>query len=247
MKKQFLILATTITTVAFISCSKGKIETNETSNNEEIATKPGGGGGNYSGNLNKGLICWYRFDGNLVEATGKLAAAVTGPVEGADVYTEDRKGFVNSAIQFNGRYIAYINNVPHSSKMSMAAWVKYDDASAPASVFISSQSDGPHFMQVSDQYYGYNNPVGSPYIASGPIDAHWHYLAATIDGTFLKFYVDGNLIGNVASPDVELDGLYYYVIGYGNAIPYYWHGAVDDVRIYSRTLSASEIQSLYNL
>ena len=43
MKKQSLILATTFTTVAFISCNKEKIETQQLDNVEEIATAKGGG------------------------------------------------------------------------------------------------------------------------------------------------------------------------------------------------------------
>ena len=95
MKKQLSILVTTFTIVALVSCSKQKIETQQPDNFEEIATakKPGG---NPSVNLTKGLEGWYRFDGNLVEAYGKLKDADPS-TPGADIYTEDRKGNANSA------------------------------------------------------------------------------------------------------------------------------------------------------
>ena len=45
MKKQILIFAAAFITVAFISCSKEKIESTEPNNFEEIATAKGGGNG----------------------------------------------------------------------------------------------------------------------------------------------------------------------------------------------------------
>jgi hypothetical protein len=93
MKKQFQILAATFITVAFISCSKEKPETNETAINEEVPTKPAGGGGNASPvSLNKNLEGLYQFDGNLKEQTGKLADAVPTALNTHGViYTTDRK------------------------------------------------------------------------------------------------------------------------------------------------------------
>ncbi len=244
MKKQFLILATTITTVALISCSKETIEAPETTKPEaEIMTKKGNPP---SVNLNKGLDGWYRFDGNLIESTGQFLPAGTGPVSGADVYTEDRNGLANRAIKFNGRYTLSIPGVPHANNMSLAAWVKYDSASAPAGDFVISQSDGPRFMQATDQYFGKRNFV-APSVTSGPINDKWHHLVVTIDGTFLKLYVDGNLIGSVLSPDNDPQTTEIYLIGHGNVLNNNWHGAMDDLRFYTRTLSANEVQALYNL
>ena len=249
MKKQFLILATTFITVAIISCNKENIETKEAdkpvTTTETIAAKQGN---SPSVNLSKGLEGWYRFDGNLKEATGKLADATTVPFAGVDVYTEDRNGVVNNAIKFNGRYRVKINNVPNTTKMSVAAWVKYDSANQTLCNFIISGSDGPMFIQAFDQFWTANNPSGMPWISSGTIDQHWHHLVATIDGTNLKFYVDGNLINTIVSPDTWIYPLNtYYVIGYGSVLDTNWHGAVDDLRFYSRTLTAAEVQSLYNL
>jgi hypothetical protein len=248
MKKQILVLATTFITVAFFSCRKESIETPQTGNSMESiqainSQKPAGPS---TVNLNKGLAGWYRFDGNLIESTGKLPDVALNYL-GADMYTEDRNGVANRAIKFTGRYLGYVNNVPHSPKMSVAFWARYDDASAPPSNFVCSQSDGPRFMQVSDQYYGYNSPFGMPNIPSGPIDGHWHHLVVTIDGTFCKFYVDGSLVNSVVSPDIEPETIAYYYVGLGNVIEKCWRGAVDDLRFYSRTLSATEVQSLYNL
>jgi hypothetical protein len=244
MKKQLFVLAT-ITAIVFTSCSKEKIETPQTNQPEEIAGARGGGGGIVAPiDLKKGLLGLYEFNGNLIEATGKL---MTGSPNGSVFYTNDRKGMRGRAVKFNGSLDISLGNVPHSAKMSVSAWVKYDSANAMASNFITSQSDGPRFMQVFNQYYAYNNPTSNPNVGSGAINNQWHFLVATIDGSTCRFYVDGSLVGSVASPDVENLTTAMYLLGYGNTMETKWHGAIDDLRFYNRTITAAEVQALFNL
>lgn len=240
MKKQFLIFAT-ITTIVFTSCSKEKIEAPQTNQPEEIATATQR---TEKGDLSKGLLGLYEFNGNLVEKTGKL---YTGSPNGTVSYTADRKGLRGRAVKFNGALDISVGYIPHSVNMSVAAWVKYDNENAPFSQFICSQSDGPRFAQLADQYYVWNSPFGNPNLTSGTINNQWHFLTATIDGVNLRMYVDGMFVGSVASPDVENLTTAIYMLGYGNTTADRWRGAIDDLRFYSRTLSDSEVKALFNL
>ena len=244
MKKQCLIFAT-ITTIVFTSCSKEKIEAPQTNQPEEIAGARGGGGGIVAPiDLKKGLTGLYEFNGNLIEATGKL---MTGSPNGSVFYTADRKGIRGRAVKFNGSLDIAIAAVPHSERMSVAAWVKYDSASSTLGGLVISQSDGPRFMQAFNQYYTSNNPTGNPYVGSGAINNQWHFLVTTIDGSTCRFYVDGSLVGSVASPDVESLTMAIYLLGTGTTIENRWRGAMDDLRFYNRTISAAEVQALFNL
>ena len=243
MKKQLLILAT-ITTIVFTSCSKEKIEAPQTNQPEEFATATQRTEAGSKGDLTKGLLGLYEFNGNLIEKTGNL---FTGSPNGTVSYTADRKGLRGRAVKFNGALDISLGNIPHSINMSVAAWVKYDNETAPLSQFICSQSDGPRFSQLASQYYVWNSPFGNPNVASGTINNQWHFLVATIDGVTLRFYVDGNLVGSVASPDVENLKYAIYMLGYGNTTADRWRGAIDDLRFYSRTLSDTEVKALFNL
>ena len=253
MKKQFLILAT-ITTVAFISCSKEKIETQQPGNSEEIATAKKPGGGSPSVNLTKGLEGWYRFDGNLVEAYGKLKDA-NPSTPGADIYTEDRKGNANSAIQFNGRYGVDIFDIPLEMDFTIAAWVKYAPSIAPVTTnhFIISNAASPGFSQDTTKFLGVVSTPTTNSVPSVALNDKWHHLVATYDGFDLKFYVDGIYVGSISNPVGAVYPPGYtvnYNVGYWN--PYgdilsVWNGSVDDLRFYTRILSASEVQALYNL
>lgn len=258
MNKQFSILAATLITAALFSCSKEKIETQQGAISEETTAKKGGGagsgGGNPSVNLDKGLEGLYRFDANLAEATGKLKDGFS-TTAGADIYTDDRNGNPNSAIQFTGRYGVDIFDIPVEMNFTVAAWVKYETGFAPfpTSHFISSNLISPGMAQEMNEVAGV---ISTPMTTSvhSVVDDHWHHLTATYDGKDLKFYVDGNYIGKSTNP---ASGVYppgstvNYKIGYfgpvnSSTILSTWKGNMDDLRFYTRVLSAAEVQAVYN-
>ena len=247
MKKQISVFVVTITAIVFFSCSKqekdipqpqSSVDQQQMSNSINppfILIDP----------LEVSLSGRYEFDSNLKDRTGKLADAVPNIVNAS--YTADRKGNLNRALKLDGKYVVSILNVPHGLKMSLAAWVKYDNASQYPDVFAHSNSDGPSFMQAFNEYVGFNNPGLNPWIGSGPIDNKWHHLVTTTDGATVKFYVDGILKGSAASPDVYGDIVANYYLGYGAVAGKYWYGSMDDVRFYSRTLNASDVAALSKL
>ena len=88
--------------------------------------------------------------------------------------------------------------------MSVAAWVKYDSANAAVSGLVLSTIRWTTFhASVRSILCLLITRVAIPYVSSGTINNQWHFLVATIDGSTCRFYVDGSLVGSVASPDVE--------------------------------------------
>ena len=81
------------------------------------------------------------------------------------------------------------------------------------------------------------------YLDSGraPAVGRWQHVAATYDGTTARFYIDGDEVaskvftGNVGNSNAWRIG------AYGSTPNGFFDGSVDDVRIYDRALSASEI------
>jgi hypothetical protein len=73
----------------------------------------------------------------------------------------------------------------------------------------------------------------------------WHHVAGTWDGTKKRIYVDGVLVNSVDSSityDTHL--VYLGADQNGGSMALHWDGTLDDVRIYNRVLSASEIAAL---
>jgi hypothetical protein len=76
----------------------------------------------------------------------------------------------------------------------------------------------------------------------------WHYVAMTRDGATgeVRMYVDG-VFQSVATSGLGIKTLALTEIGRAtdrNQTSYYFQGALADLRLYSRVLTAQEIQAL---
>ena len=112
--------------------------------------------------------------------------------------------------------------------------------------------------------YGNSDGDGGPnsYIRRSPLngttDQHagtatrltpnvWHHLAATYDGSVLRMYVDGVQVGTLNAPGNIANTTGGVLEIGGDALwGEFWSGGIDDVRIYNRALSATEITALMN-
>ena len=115
----------------------------------------------------------------------------------------------------------------------------------------SGQPDGPGLY-----FYDRTGTTGASYITKpAPIsqvfDGNWHLVAGTYDGTSLRLFVDGTQIGPAvpALPPTysgAITGQSFYVGGYPQAgcglsdFP----GLIDEVRLYDRALSPTELGRL---
>jgi fibronectin type 3 domain-containing protein len=72
----------------------------------------------------------------------------------------------------------------------------------------------------------------------------WTHIVGTYDGSTIKIYNNGSLAMSTAhAGTVSNPGRAFSVGGYSSI---YWNGYIDDLRIYNRVLTASEIAGLYS-
>ena len=76
-------------------------------------------------------------------------------------------------------------------------------------------------------------------------DGGWHHLACAYDGANVSLYLDGAFVSSTAATGALEASTNNLVIGSDGAGAT-WKGSIDDARIYSRGLSATEIKQLYN-
>ncbi len=197
-----------------------------------------------------GLVAAYGFE----EASGTAAldrsgSGNTGTVAGP---TRTASGKFGRALSFDG--LNDIVNIADSSTldlttgMTLEAWVR-PNATGWRTVLLKERPSGLAYA-----LYGStdnNRPstearTSVTFESRGPAAlpaATWSHLAATYDGTTLRLYVNGVQVssvprGGVSSLEVGTGALR---IGGNTVWGEYFGGLIDEVRIYSRALSAAEI------
>ena len=128
-------------------------------------------------------------------------------------------------------------------------WVNYRGIINKRSSYYYSASPGGLFSDSN----GIRAVVGtgieeqtSNSVSYKPSLNEWHHIVGTADGSTLKLYVDGVLRGSTAitvNPPSNNDPL---TIGSFFSSQRSFNGTIDEVRIWNRALSASEISNLYN-
>jgi hypothetical protein len=248
MKKQFQILATTFITVAFISCSKEKIEMTEmaSTTSEEIAASSSSNRP-YIDPLTIGLEARFEFNGNLKSQIRGVADGV--PSRRVPSYGADRKGNFKSSLYLDGAYSVKLKGVPQQTNTSLSVWIKPKYLVNAYGSIVTSDLRGPRVYQQLDQLKGtMATDVSTPGIDASFYNTGWQHVVLTFDGAFFKMYLNNVLVEAKPYTASITPKLYDYFLGWDDTWPsVFWNGYVDDLRFYSRTLSASDVQKLYNL
>jgi hypothetical protein len=207
--------------------------------------------------LSKGLIGWWKFDGNAKDSS---PFGNDGTISGTVNPTTDRFGKANSAYDFDGTtgYITTTNNTL-PPKYTVSAWI-YHTASSGGRLVMSSTdclTDTQRGLCLNSSYTSRNpsavlmksNGTGEIY-ANGannatPLNA-WAHLAATYDGSSLRVFLNGTQMA-IDSYAQASNGTPTYNLTIGKLAGnpfYYFQGKIDDVRYYDRALSSDEITAL---
>ncbi len=215
------------------------------------------GGWNPSSISTQGLVAYYPFDGIPNDASGN---GNNGIVNGATL-TIDRFGNSNQAYSFNGtdNYIAVNQNSTlelGSGDFTVSAWIK---TSSPNFARVVSKgecfSSGWQIGQDGKIEVSIQSPPNGPLYMHSNLnnysDGHWHFILFKRENGSIQIYGDGVKDGNPLSFPYSLTNTNARLtIGRcdasgGACDDAFFNGAIDDIRIYTRALSETEIQQLY--
>ena len=209
--------------------------------------------GSATSTLSNGLVAWYPLDGN---GTDLSATANHGTVHGATP-TADRRGEAGKALLFEGSgsndYVqAPFNQALSSSSFSYSIWARPTSTTTNHGSPITFRGNGGGF-----NLYKMPTNIWSHWTGDGSwrkfdaqaISLNWTALAFTHDGTTGKCYQNGILVASL-NKNYLPNQSEVLRIGSGSASngpTYFFKGAIDEVRIWNRVLSAEEISSLYTM
>ncbi|MES3030801.1 MAG: LamG-like jellyroll fold domain-containing protein [Patescibacteria group bacterium] len=160
-------------------------------------------------------------------------------------------------------------NVPNNSllepvdEMSFEIWAYQDNwlTSTVNSSFLDRSDYGSSGYALYINRFGTNTvsavlkPVGYPgflqvNVGSAGLASGWHHFAATFDGQFLKFYIDGVLADTEdAGASYDIENIFYHQplwFGKRGSDNAFFSGKLDEARIYSKALTSGEITVNYN-
>jgi hypothetical protein len=199
----------------------------------------------------------YPFNGN----TNDVSSYGNNGTNNGATLTTDRFGTANAAYSFNGTssYITdpFLDNNPTSYTVSI--WFNTTSTTGGALIGLQNGSyaaDRVLYMSNSGQIYWGLNPgtVQTINTANSYNDGNWHHVIVTVSSTGSTLYIDGTSQASSTSMTVGngLNGYWtmgYIILSSWTSAPTsnYFSGKLDDIAVYHRVLSGTEISSSNNL
>ncbi|MEK7500082.1 MAG: LamG domain-containing protein [Patescibacteria group bacterium] len=202
------------------------------------------------------LVGYWKFD----EGTGTSAAdssgngntgtLTNGPTWSSTVPTT---AFTNPySVSFDGTddYVAIGNSITSlgTTAVTVSSWVRTNSIGANQYILDASTDGGSGnglSVRIRDngtiRFWHYNAAANANSV--GTLSANvWYHVAVTWDGTTNRIYINGSPDGTNTGDSNSLGSIYQ--IGHSNVLGGFFNGRLDDVRIYNRALSATEITAL---
>jgi len=198
------------------------------------------------------LVMYQRFEGNSVDETANNNDGTDTAITYGTSY-----GKVGQGALFNGSSsrIAIADNASLrlTSAFTISAWIYMSDSGNSRCVLSKDSTTSasgyrfgihttnkirftiPSVVDIDDT--GNTIPVGT-----------WVHIALTHSGTNYTFYLNGIQNSNISNANNSTGGTDTGFIGCSTppTPQYYFYGNIDDLSVFSRALTATEISNLYN-
>ncbi len=188
-----------------------------------------------SGNNHSGTL----VNGPLWATTGKIGGAVD--LDGTDDYVSLPTGIVNGLTSYT--ISAWVN------LDAVSTWMRiFDFGAGTTNYMFLSPKGGSNVVRFAITTSGNTAEQQINGTAALPTGV-WTHVAVTLSGSVGKLYVNGSLVGQNTSMTLNpssLGNTTNNYIGKSQWADPYLDGRIDDFRIYSRALTASEVNTLAN-
>jgi hypothetical protein len=204
-----------------------------------------------------GLVAYYPFNGNANDESPSHLN--NGTVNGATLIT-DRKGISNCAYNFDGSssISAIVGSELSTTENTVSVWMAISGSgnSNPRIVGVGpSNTPGQNYALILDgtgnprrlEYYS-GQGGGINLFSTGTLSngIEWKHITVTFKNNVAKFYINGVF----DSQSTGTNGLATFsnsILQIGRSISGTdgFNGKLDDIRIYNRALSDTEVQALY--
>lgn len=211
---------------------------------------------NHVGTLRNYLVAEWKFD----ECTGAIANDNSGSgahltLVGNPIWSTNTPSKTGCALDFNGStqyaYTADNEALDLDNNFTASAWI-YLRSDSPTVFFEKANGTlyGAYMGYGWDNngfIFGSDNANNAPFSSKDIVRLNkWHFVTGTVgtDGE-RKLYVDGNYISSDSSGYSGWNNALNFYVAYHYTGSYKANMIIDNIRVYSSILTASEIQKLY--
>jgi hypothetical protein len=202
-----------------------------------------------------GLVSWWAGEGDAGDVVGGNSGTLSNAVTFAP-------GLVGEAFTFTAPNQIVV--VPDSASLnptnaiSIEGWMRVTGYPPVDASVIAAKEDayGVRQYELDILHTGsqlvFISSIAVPsgflsYIGTNSIQLNsWAHVAMTYDGSLLSLYVNGKLDGTRPVTGPITTGSSSFTIGGLGAGPWSFFGQVDELSLYNRALSTSDIQGIYN-
>ena len=204
----------------------------------------------------QGLVSWWQAEGDATDALGNNNGTLQGTVGFVP-------GRVGQAFSFAGAGYVEVAASPtlQPATVTAMAWVRHAGFPGFHNFVLSKGADLCEFTN-----YGLTTSAGnlhfevsdgatyapSPDAGPGVWDGNWHLVAGTYDGATVRLYVDGVEVapGNPTPTPLAINtplptNQKFYIGAYRGECELRFNGDIDEVKVFNRALTPSEILSIY--
>jgi len=202
--------------------------------------------------LTDGLVGYWTFDGADLTTTTSTDVSGNGNDGTLVGGVKPVIGRLGQALSFDG-VNDYVIDAGGGASLDIStgtvgAWIKTTSAGSLYRGIASKQR--AYGMFLKDNVFGIYDWGGVAWRSTDTAlnDGIWHHVLFSFQsgvGSGTKLYIDGGLATtttmSVSDQDVD------FQIGWSNASNQYFNGSIDEVRVYDRVLSPTEVLQLYNM
>ena len=222
--------------------------------------------------ITSGLVSHWTFDSDATDSSGTSHGTLINQASIDTTDTTDNIGEGKLSLDGNNDYVDLSSSVSNFSSMSegtISGWVKTSSSGTQTLFSISDSASGNDYVFFGVDHghvsFEISNSSGVLFSVSDTStildDGKWHHIAITVDGTGNRLYVDG-----IEIPETNLN----YLVGDATNTEFFssltapdsvnigvreitgntdldFSGLVDDVRIYNRALTSTDVAELDDL
>ncbi|MCK4292408.1 MAG: LamG domain-containing protein, partial [Planctomycetes bacterium] len=200
------------------------------------------------------LMAWYKFDGDANDSSGK---GNHGTLNGDPLWVAGHVG--SGALEFDGvgdeMSVPYSDFLNPQERFTASLWANVAFGSTGYRAALSCRNDYPQrgyiiYATPGDVWEFWTGTGTGWHGITGPsVNAgQWVHLAAVFVNGTKRLYVDRALVGEATGTSFMVNDAEELLVGAGaNETPahnYFFVGLIDDVRIYDKGLSQTEIASI---